>query len=253
MRLMLMPFFSASRLTVPVTLVSSTRAPPSRVRKRIGRRKFEMPTCWIRCLRAPDQAGRPVLQVGQRRPCRRHRPRKPVRIGARQRRIGPARAPDSPPTESSRGDLVVRGLARPTGAAAASAASASSRDGLAVEIGGMDIHGGVLSVQAGHGRLQCLRRAYGWRRAGSPWSDAAVRPITFRRVARRVQATSATAASACVRSAIRSSGILQPHRQPDQPRRDAQARPSGPAAGADAWSSPDAWRWSWRRPGCWKS
>ena len=46
-RLMLMPFLSASRLTVPVTLASSIRSPPDFIRNRTGSRKFEMPTCWI--------------------------------------------------------------------------------------------------------------------------------------------------------------------------------------------------------------
>ena len=45
MRLILMPFFSASRLTVPVTDVSSMISPPSRVWYVIGKRKFEIPTC----------------------------------------------------------------------------------------------------------------------------------------------------------------------------------------------------------------
>ncbi len=52
MRLMLMPFFSPIRLTVPVTEVSSVMSPPSRVWNRIGRRKLDMPTCWI-CALAP--------------------------------------------------------------------------------------------------------------------------------------------------------------------------------------------------------
>ena len=50
MRDILMPFFSASRLTEPVTEVSKMMSPPSRVWNWIGRRKFEIPTCWICCL-----------------------------------------------------------------------------------------------------------------------------------------------------------------------------------------------------------
>ena len=52
MRLMLMPFLFASSETEPVTEVSSWVSPPERVRKRIGRRKLEMPTCWMP-VRAP--------------------------------------------------------------------------------------------------------------------------------------------------------------------------------------------------------
>ena len=47
MRLMLMPLSSASRDTVPVTLVSSVSVLPPFVRYFSGRRKLWMPTCWI--------------------------------------------------------------------------------------------------------------------------------------------------------------------------------------------------------------
>ena len=54
-RLMLMPFSSASSETVPVTLVSSVRVFPALVRYFSGRRKLWMPTCWIGT-RAPCSA-----------------------------------------------------------------------------------------------------------------------------------------------------------------------------------------------------
>jgi hypothetical protein len=65
MRLMLMPFFSASRLTVPVTLVSSSRSPV--VAGVIADRQAEVGNAHMLdlALRALDQAGGAVLQVGQ--------------------------------------------------------------------------------------------------------------------------------------------------------------------------------------------
>ena len=47
MRLMLMPFSSASSDTVPVTLVSRVRTLPALVRYLSGSLKLWMPTCWI--------------------------------------------------------------------------------------------------------------------------------------------------------------------------------------------------------------
>ena len=64
MRLMLMPFLFASSETEPVTEVSSWTSPPARVRKRTGRRKFEMPTCWMPVLAPLIRLSGPFCRSG---------------------------------------------------------------------------------------------------------------------------------------------------------------------------------------------
>ena len=65
MRLMLMPFFSASNDTVPVTEVSSVTGSPERVLNRIGRRKLEMPTCWMVCFAPRIRLAGPFCRSGR--------------------------------------------------------------------------------------------------------------------------------------------------------------------------------------------
>ena len=64
MRLMLMPLRFASSETEPVTEVSSWTSPPARARKRTGRRKLEMPTCWMPVLAPLIRLSGPFCRSG---------------------------------------------------------------------------------------------------------------------------------------------------------------------------------------------
>ena len=93
----------------------------------------------------PDQAGRPVLQIGHRRLVGGIGPES-LRIAARQRRIA---LPRQQPAHGGiqLGDILIRGFARPLAQHGQRGFGLFAR-GKTVKRGGMDVHGQVLSVQA---------------------------------------------------------------------------------------------------------